>query len=136
MHDPQGTLLCVHTVSALKLLNVHLAVIHAQHDYALHTMDDIRAFNTLVMAPDWAKISDRMRAIVALDGFLSDAERAQVCARFPHARIIEVTDMGRHAAETAGRLLPVTTRCARFTGCSDRGSRCPIHSSSCPRNRA
>ena len=106
MHDPQGTLLCVHTVSALKLLNVHLAVIHAQHDYALHTMDDIRAFNTLVMAPNWAKISDRMCAIVALDGFLSDAERAQVCARFPHARIIEVTDMGRHAAETAGRLLP------------------------------
>ena len=106
MHDPQGTLLCVHTVSALKLLNVHLAVIHAQHDYALHTMDDIRAFNTLVMAPDWAKISDRMCAIVALDGFLSDAERAQVCARFPYARIIEVTDMGRHAAETAGRLLP------------------------------
>ena len=47
-----------------------------------------------------------MCAVVALDGFLSEGERAQVCARFPQARIIEVTDMGRHAAETAGRLLP------------------------------
>ena len=102
----QGTMLCVHTLSALKLMNVHLAVLHAQLDYALHTMDDIRTFNTLVMAPDWEGSACRPRAIVALDGFLSDGERAKACAQFPHARIIEVTDTRAHLSGAAQRLLP------------------------------
>lgn len=102
----QGTLLCVHTVSALKMLNIHLAILHAQLDYAMHALDDIRSFNTLVMAPDWEKLNCHPRAIVALDGFMSEAERRQVKARFPDARLIEVTDMGTHAAGAAMRLLP------------------------------
>ena len=100
----QGTLLCVHTLPALKMLNIHLAIVHAQLDYAMHALDDIRSFNTLVMAPDWQKINCHPTAIVALDGFVSDAERAAACARFPQARIIEVTDMGMHRAMAASRL--------------------------------
>jgi len=41
-------------------------------------LDDIRSFNTLVMAPDWEKLNCHPTAIVALDGFVSDAERAIV----------------------------------------------------------
>lgn len=101
----QGTLLCVHTLSALKLLNVHLAILHTQLDYAVHALDDIRSFNTLLVAPDWEKINCHPNAIVALDGFLCDAERAAACRRFPQARVIEVTDMRSHSAAAAGRLL-------------------------------
>ena len=100
----QGTLLCVHTLPALKMLNIHLAIVHAQLDYAMNAMDDIRSFNTLVMAPDWQKINCHPTAIVALDGFVSDAECAAVCERFPNVRIIEVTDMGTHQAMAASRL--------------------------------
>ncbi|MGN0774034.1 MAG: single-stranded-DNA-specific exonuclease RecJ [Candidatus Ventricola sp.] len=102
----QGTLLCVHTVSALKMLNIHLAILHAQIDYAMRALDDIRSFNTLVMAPDWEKLVFHPRAVVALDGFLSDEERALALLRFPDARIIEVTDMGSYAVRASGRLLP------------------------------
>ena len=102
----QGTLLCVHTVSALKMLNIHLAILHAQIDYAVRTLDDIRSFNTLVMAPDWDRLGCHPRAVVALDGFISDEERAMALARFPDARFIEVTDMGAHTVRACGRLLP------------------------------
>ena len=102
----QGTLLCVHTLSALKLLNIHLAILHAQLDYCMHALDDIRSFNTLVMAPDWEKLNCHPRAIVALDGFLCEAEKKLIRARFPDARLIEVTDMASHAAAAAARLLP------------------------------
>lgn len=101
----QGTLLCVHTLPALKMLNIHLAILHAQLDYAMHELNDIRSFNTLVMAPEWEKLNCHPTAIVALDGFLNDAERAAARIRFPHARIIEVTDMSSYAAVTAERLL-------------------------------
>jgi len=96
----------VHTLSALKLLNVHLALLHAQLDYCLHALDDIRSFNTLVMAPDWERLNCHPRSVVALDGFMSEAERQLVRARFPKARLIEVTDMGMHAAGAAARILP------------------------------
>lgn len=102
----QGTLLCVHSLSALKMLNIHLAILHAQLDYAVHVLDDIRSFNTLIMAPDWEKLNCHPRAIIALDGFLSDEERALACSRFPHARIIEVTDMRAHRESMASKLLP------------------------------
>ena len=102
----QGTLLCVHTVSALKMLNIHLAILHAQIDYAVHALDDIRSFNTLVMAPDWDKLNCHPKAIVALDGFIGDEERALALERFPDARVIEVTDMGTHTVRACGRLLP------------------------------
>ncbi len=101
----QGTLLCVHTISALKMINIHMALLRAQLDYTLHTMEDIRGFNTLVMAPDWGKIAGEPRAIVALDGFMSDAERAMASRRFPNARIIEVTDMKNHTASAMRALL-------------------------------
>ena len=101
----QGTLLCVHSVSALKMLNIHLAIVHAQLDYAMHELDDIRSFNTLVMAPDWQKLNCHPTAIVALDGFMSDAERCCARRRFPNARVIEVTDMAAYRAQTAARLL-------------------------------
>lgn len=101
----QGTLLCVHTVQALKMLNIHLAIVHAQLDYAMHELDDIRSFNTLVMAPQWEKLGCHPTAIVALDGFLSDAERRLAMDKFPQARIIEITDMGSHSANAAKRLL-------------------------------
>ena len=102
----QGTLFCAHTVSALKLLNIHLAIIHAQIDYALYAIDDIRSFNTLVMAPQWEALNCHPRAIVALDGFLHDDERRMVRQRFPHARMIEVSDMGMHTANACRRILP------------------------------
>ena len=101
----QGTLLCVHSLSALRMLNIHLAILHAQLDYALHELDDIRSFNTLVMAPHWEKLGCHPTAIVALDGFASDGERLAAQARFPQARIIEVTDMAFHMAAAADRLL-------------------------------
>jgi len=100
----QGTLLCVHSLAALKMLNIHLAIIHAQLDYALHVLDDIRSFNTLIMAPDWEKLNCHPRAIVALDGFLTEDERTIAAARFPQARIIEVTDMHMHSAAVCSRL--------------------------------
>ncbi len=102
----QGTVLCVHTLSALKMISVHMALIRAQLDYAIGQLDDIRVFNTLVMTPDWEKIDCDPSAIVALDGFLAEGERVQVLRRFPNARVIEVSDLSRHQAELAGRLLP------------------------------
>lgn len=102
----QGVLLGVHTLAAMKLLNVHLAVLHAQLDYAIGGTADIRGFNTLVMAPNWSKIAFKPRVIVAMDGFLSDGERAWATEQFPHTRIIEVTDMRGQAASAAEKLLP------------------------------
>lgn len=101
----QGTLLCVHSLAALKMLNIHLAILHAQLDYAMHKLDDIRSFNTLVMAPDWEKLNCHPTAIVMLDGFISDEERAAAKKRFPQARIIEVTDKVSYHAAAAQRLL-------------------------------
>ena len=98
-------LLCVHSLAALKMLNIHLAILHAQLDYAMHELDDIRSFNTLVMAPDWTKLNCHPTAIVALDGFVSDGERDAAQARFPGARIIEVTDMISYQSGMADRLL-------------------------------
>ena len=102
----QGTLLCVHTLPALKMANIHLAILHAQLDYALGELSDERMFNTLVMAPDWAQIRCRPRAIVMLDGFMSDAERGSVLEQFPEARIIEVSGLEQQSAAAAQRLLP------------------------------
>lgn len=101
----QGTLLCVHSVAALKMLNIHLAILHAQLDYAVHALDDIRSFNTLVMAPDWQRLNCHPTAIVMLDGFVSEGERAAAQEKFPDARIIEVTDMTAYLAAVAERLL-------------------------------
>lgn len=101
----QGALLCVHSLPALKMLNIHLAILHAQLDYAMHELDDIRSFNTLVMAPDWEKLGCHPAAIIALDGFLGDEERAAAKRKFPDARIIEVTDMASYQASAAQRLL-------------------------------
>ena len=102
----QGILIGVHTLSALKLLNVHLAVMHAQLDYVLEKTEDIRGFNTLVMVPDWANIAFSPRLIVAMDGMLSDGERVLVKEKFPKARVIEVTDMRTQSSSAACRLLP------------------------------
>ena len=102
----QGILIGVHTLAAMKLLNVHLAVMHAQLDYAIERTSDIRGFNALVMTPDWANIAFLPRLIVAMDGFLSDGERALAKRQFPEARIIEVTNMRTQSAACAGRLLP------------------------------
>lgn len=102
----QGILIGVHTLAALKLLNVHLAVMHAQLDYVLEKTEDIRGFNTLVMAPDWANIAFSPRLIVAMDGMLSDGERVLVKEKFPKARVIEVTDMRTQSSSAACRLLP------------------------------
>ncbi|MBQ7885347.1 MAG: single-stranded-DNA-specific exonuclease RecJ [Clostridia bacterium] len=101
----QGTLLCVHTLASLKMLNIHLAILHAQLDYAMHALDDIRSFNTLVMAPDWKHLNCHPTAVIALDGFLCDEERAAAQRKFPQARIIEVTDMASYHAGAAERLL-------------------------------
>ncbi len=102
----QGILIGVHTLAALKLLNVHLAVMHAQLDYVLEKTEDIRGFNTLVMVPDWADIAFSPRLIVAMDGMLSDGERVLVKEKFPKARVIEVTDMRTQSSSAACRLLP------------------------------
>ena len=102
----QGTLLCVHSLSALKMLNIHMAILHAQLDYAMHELDDIRSFNTLIMAPNWKQLNCHPRSVVALDGFLCEEERMLAQSCFPDARIIEVTDMGAHHANAAARLLP------------------------------
>ena len=102
----QGTLVCVHTLPALKMANIHLAILHAQLDYALGELSDERMFNTLVMAPDWAQIQCRPRAIVMLDGFMNGAERGVVLAQFPQARIIEVSGLEQQSAAAAQRLLP------------------------------
>ena len=102
----QGILIGVHTLAALKLLNVHLAVMHAQLDYVLEKTEDIRGFNTLVMVPDWANIAFSPRLIVAMDGMLSDGERVLVKEKFPNARVIEVTDMRTQSSSAACRLLP------------------------------
>ena len=102
----QGILIGVHTLAALKLLNVHLAVMHAQLDYVLEKTEDIRGFNTLVMVPDWANIAFSPRLIVAMDGMLSDGERVLVKEKFSKARVIEVTDMRTQSASAACRLLP------------------------------
>lgn len=97
----QGILIGVHTLAALKLLNVHLAVMHAQLDYVLEKTEDIRGFNTLVMVPDWANIAFSPRLIVAMDGMLSDGERVLVKEKFPKARVIEVTDMRTQSSSAA-----------------------------------
>ena len=95
----QGILIGVHTLAALKLLNVHLAVMHAQLDYVLEKTEDIRGFNTLVMVPDWANIAFSPRLIVAMDGMLSDGERVLVKEKFPKARVIEVVQSNHGCLE-------------------------------------
>ena len=102
----QGTMLCVHSLAALKMLSVHLALIHAQLDYAFATIDDIRMFNTLVMSPDWIRIESEPQVIVMMDGFLSDGERAAAMSRFPNARMIEVTGFQHQTAHAAAQMLP------------------------------
>jgi len=106
LKEYQGTMLCVHSLPALKMLNVHLALIHAQLDYAFGTMQDVRMFNTLLMAPDWSTIACEPRVILMMDGFLSEGERAAAARRFPNARIIEVTDLRRQTASALRALLP------------------------------
>lgn len=102
----QGTLLCVHSLSALKMMNIHLAIIHAQLDYSMYGLDDIRSFNTLVMAPDFDRLNCHPRAIVMLDGFLSAEETRLAADQFPGVRLIEVTDMNSHRALSAAKILP------------------------------
>ena len=102
----QGTMLCVHSVSALKLLGVHLALIHAQLDYAFGALGDQRMFNTLVMAPDWASMRCTPGTILMMDGCMSAGERAAIRARFPDTRLIEVTDLARQTRSSAAALLP------------------------------
>ena len=102
----QGTMLCVHSVSALKLLGVHLALIHAQLDYAFGALGDLRMFNTLVMAPDWAAMRCTPKTILMMDGCMSAGERAAIRNRFPDARLIEVTDLARQTRSSAAALLP------------------------------
>ena len=106
LKEYQGTMLCVHSLPALKMLNVHLALIRAQLDYAFGTLQDVRMFNTLLMAPDWKGITCEPRVILAMDGFLSDGERASAAQRFPNARIIEVADLKRQTAAALSALLP------------------------------
>lgn len=101
-----GTLFCVHTVPALKMANIHLAIQHAALDYCVHVADDIRCFNTMVVAPDWALMQYQPECIVMLDGFMSEGERYEVCSRYRHARIIEVHGLERQTATAAGKLLP------------------------------
>ncbi len=102
----QGTMLCVHSVSALKMLNIHLALIHAQLDYAFGKLEDIRMFNTLVMAPDWEGMNCRPSVILMMDGCVSEGERAWIRSRFPQARLIEVQDLARQTRSEAVSLLP------------------------------
>ncbi len=109
----QGTLLCMHTLSGFMMTIGHFAEVAAQlhvdalaMDYVLHALDDIRSFNTLVMAPDWKNLRCNPRAIVVLDGFMSDDERALAVKCFPDARMIEVTDMRMQAKSMVKKLLP------------------------------
>lgn len=102
----QGTMICVHSIPALKMLSVHLALIHAQIDYAFGKLDDIRMFNTLVMSPAWESIASSPKVILAMDGFLSDGERALAQKHFPDARIIEVRDLRPQTLHTACSMLP------------------------------
>lgn len=102
----QGTLLTVHAIPTLKMVNIHMAIVHAQLDYALGALEDRRMFNTLVMAPDWEKMTCAPRRVIALDGFLSDAERAAACERFPQAVICEATGLEQQMSAAAAALLP------------------------------
>lgn len=114
LKEYQGTMLCVHSLPALKMLNVHLALIRAQLDYAFGTLQDVRMFNTLLMSPDWQGIACEPRVILAMDGFLSDGERAAAVQRFPNARIIEVTDLQRQTSSALSALLPDDTALRRI----------------------
>ena len=67
---------------------------------------DIRGFNALVMTPDWADIAFSPRLIVAMDGFLSDGERALARRQFPRRASLEVINMRTQSAACADRLLP------------------------------
>ena len=102
----QGTMLCVHSVPALKMLCVHLALIHAQLDYAFGALSDLRMFNTLVMAPDWDAMHCAPETILMMDGCVSEGERAAIRRRFPDARLIEVTELARQTNAAASALLP------------------------------
>ena len=102
----QGTMLCVHSVPALKMLGVHLALIHAQLDYAFGALSDLRMFNTLVMAPDWDAMHCAPETILMMDGCVSEGERAAIRKRFPDARLIEVTELARQTNAAAAALLP------------------------------
>lgn len=106
LSEYQGTMLCVHSLPALKMLNVHLALIHAQLDYAIGTVSDVRMFNTLLMSPDWQEIGCEPRTVLMMDGFLSEGEREEAKRRFPRARIVEVSDLQKQTHGYAASLLP------------------------------
>ncbi len=106
LYERQGTVLCVHTLPALKQIKARIEGSCEQLDYALGALEDVRMFSTLLMAPDWEAFAREPVTILALDGFLCEGERAQAASRFPGAQLIEVTDMGQHQSAEASRLLP------------------------------
>ena len=102
----QGVLLAVHTPEAAeKLIGLLTAERIAERlDYRIGTPEDVRLFNTLVVAPDWSAIAPEYHIIVA-DGFASEAEKQQVIRRFGEERVMEVTGFGDEGnAAAAARL--------------------------------
>ena len=107
MHSQsQGVLLCVHSLDTLRVVNVHLAVLHVNLDYAFGVPDDIRRFNTLVLAPEWDCIESRWPYIIMMDGFMTEDERMMISKYHPESRIIVANGIDAHNERLTDRLLP------------------------------
>ena len=102
----QGTMICVHDLSVLRLLNVRLAVMKAKVDYAVGHAGDLRGFNTVVIAPDWEEGAPRFEHILMVDGFINETERRMAARCCDSEAIIEVTGLEKYHADAARRLLP------------------------------
>ncbi len=96
--DAQGTLLVVHTLSALRKWTVRLALMQAEFQYSFGLPTDCRAFNTVCAAPSFAAFALAKAApvqyarVMLLDGALSEGELSAWRSLYPDAEIAHAKD--------------------------------------------
>jgi hypothetical protein len=106
----QGTLLVVHTLSALRKWLVRIALMKTEFQYSFGLPRDYRAFNTLCAAPSFASVPGicgaggrprvRYARIALLDGTLHHEELAAWRALYPEAEMLVNSDASDLALRT------------------------------------
>ena len=104
----QGMLFCIHSTDAIKALIPHLAVFKLQDrlNYDVHTLSDARGFNTLLLAPRWRLVPQKLNHVFMLDGFVAEAEKRYVLNQYGSERVTCVTGLEKSRQKQAERILP------------------------------
>ncbi len=112
----EGVLLCTHSCESLTKIapiipqvagpKIEINDDYSKIDYAFFQPNDIRLFNTMLMAPDWEKINLLYKDIIVLDGFICSEERNYVVNRFKASNVIEVIGNSNGVSVAARRIIP------------------------------